>query len=189
MRRAKRRAVSRTSSSNARFFCVRRSRGPQSSACAGWGFAGRRAGWVARRSKQSQKGSLFGRRKMADLENDIEMRSRNRRRIGGLRCAKRSSGSCPSASASLWRVPEGRGRDVAQYGLVCFDLRGLRVAGGASFIGAPPIDRPRRSPLWPPERGELTERARRPAVEERFDELGSPPASPHRLTFRRTLAP
>ena len=138
-----------------------------------------------------KKGALFTWRKMANLEDDFEMRCRNRDGICRVRnmrdetavLAKRGREPLPCAGRSLIE-------DIAKDSLV-----GLNISG--FFVTAPGVIHPS-----PPERSTAaiaclvramatgaTERARSPAFNSASTSFGSPPASPQRLTFLPVGAP
>ena len=84
--------------------------------------------------KGFEEQSLLRRRKMADLKNDLEMRRRNRRGVGGIAHVRNETTILPERSGEP--LPRARGsffHDIAQNGLVgrdigCFDVATRRGA-------------------------------------------------------------
>ena len=106
--RDQRRAVSRTISSNSRLSCSSPKSTTSSFSAAQ---ARRRREWLSAVRMgvrvRVEKCPLVGRREVADLENDLEMRRRNRRGIARVRDLRDEASFSPSALASRYRVPEG----------------------------------------------------------------------------------
>ena len=99
-----------------------------------------------------EKPILFLRRKVADLNDGVDVLGRDRRLIGRVGDLRDEAAVLPSASARRWRMPDGRlsstSRRIALYAAISF----LRVDRSASVLMPPApcsldggLDRPERA--------------------------------------------